>query len=113
MQRIVFMLLWILHISGPVAAQQEKVQRALPPWLTGIIAVVVFLSLVFISFIVNKVWCQDSGQEGALEQTKVNEYTMTNGTNHDLRLVSVRSIEHENAYENVTMQTGEVTVTAM
>lgn len=35
----------------------DKVERALPNWLTGIISVVVFLCVVFIAFLVNKVWC--------------------------------------------------------
>uniref|UniRef100_A0A8C4SCI0 Uncharacterized protein n=1 Tax=Erpetoichthys calabaricus TaxID=27687 RepID=A0A8C4SCI0_ERPCA len=39
-------------------SDKVSAQRAIPPWLTGIIAVVVFLFLVFIVFIVNKMWCE-------------------------------------------------------
>jgi len=34
----------------------EKAAETLPNWLTGIIAVGVFLFLIFIAFLVNKAW---------------------------------------------------------
>lgn len=36
----------------------EKAEQTLPNWLTGIIAVAVFLFLIFITFLVNKAWCE-------------------------------------------------------
>ncbi|KAF7703027.1 PDZK1-interacting protein 1 [Silurus meridionalis] len=100
----------LLLMLGAVTAQAESAARALPNWLTGIIAVSVFLFLVFVAFLVNKVWFEDSSQE---EKVTVipNEYAMSNGSNSNLD--SVRSHEHSDAYENVTFHKSEETVTAM
>ncbi|KAG9350822.1 hypothetical protein JZ751_024711 [Albula glossodonta] len=75
--------LWLLLTLETVSAQQA-VTRPLPNWLTGIIAVVVFLVLAFVAFLVNKVWCETS-----------------------------RSSDHENAYENVIIQSSDDKVTVM
>ncbi|XP_020354172.1 PDZK1-interacting protein 1 isoform X1 [Oncorhynchus kisutch] len=53
-------ILWLMLTLGVVTAQIGKVDRTLPQWLTGIIAVGVFLFLIFVAFLVNKAWCQDS-----------------------------------------------------
>ncbi|XP_058257353.1 PDZK1-interacting protein 1 [Hemibagrus wyckioides] len=105
--RVLYCLLLTLEV---VAAQAESVKRALPNWLTGIIAVAVFLFLVFIAFIVNKAWCKESSQEDKVSVT-TNEYAMTNGSNTNLD--SVRSDEHYSAYENVIFHKPEETVTVM
>ncbi|XP_062869410.1 PDZK1-interacting protein 1 [Trichomycterus rosablanca] len=89
---------WLL-LLGSVTAQEVDTERALPNWLTGIIAVAVFLFLVFAGFLINKVWCEDSSQEKKSE-VKSSEYTMTNGSNANLD--AVRSDEHHEAYENIT-----------
>uniref|UniRef100_A0A8K9UZ67 Uncharacterized protein n=1 Tax=Oncorhynchus mykiss TaxID=8022 RepID=A0A8K9UZ67_ONCMY len=39
-----------------VKGLNTHVDRTLPQWLTGIIAVVVFLFLIFVAFLVNKAW---------------------------------------------------------
>ncbi|XP_062920376.1 PDZK1-interacting protein 1 isoform X2 [Mobula hypostoma] len=39
---------------------KEQPRKGLQPWLTGIIAVVVFLCLCFVGFIVNKIWCKNA-----------------------------------------------------
>ncbi|XP_066548190.1 PDZK1-interacting protein 1 isoform X1 [Amia ocellicauda] len=124
MRREFALLLWALLTLGPAAAQEGINQRALQPWLTGIIAVVVFLFLVFIAFLVNKAWCEQPGgvmdlcsslkrEKTDLEQVKPNEFVMINGTSHELSLETVRSSEHENAYENVAVYSPQVTVTVM
>ncbi|TSK53711.1 PDZK1-interacting protein 1 [Bagarius yarrelli] len=100
----------LLLILGTVTAQAGKVERALPNWLTGIIAVAVFLFLVFVAFIVNKAWCKGSSQEEKVS-VATNEHAMTNGSNTNLD--SVRSHEHNSAYENVTFHKSEETVTVM
>ncbi|GAA6100085.1 PDZK1-interacting protein 1 [Tachysurus ichikawai] len=105
--RVLYCLLLTLEV---VTAQTGSVERALPNWLTGIIAVAVFLFMVFITFIVNKTWCKDSSQEDKVSMT-TNEYAMTNGSNTNLD--SVRSHEHCNAYENVIFHKPEETVTVM
>ena len=44
-----------------VCAADPK-ERLLPQWLTGIIAVVIFLFLAFVTFLVNKAWCRSSSR---------------------------------------------------
>ncbi|KAL7867141.1 hypothetical protein AOLI_G00149550 [Acnodon oligacanthus] len=111
MSKAVTTLLWLLLILGAVSAQGEVAQRAIPNWLTAIIAVAVFLFLVFVAFLVNKAWCAtpSTNQELMCEVTS-NEYSMTNGAN----LHSVRSSEHYKAYDNVTIHKTETEkITAM
>ncbi|KAL7855205.1 hypothetical protein SRHO_G00173950 [Serrasalmus rhombeus] len=111
MSNVVTELLWLLLTLGAVSAQGEAAQRALPNWLTGIVAVAVFLFLVFVAFLVNKAWCEtpSTSQELKREVTS-NEYSMTNGTNLD----SVRSSEHYEAYDNVIVHKTETEkITAM
>ncbi|XP_027146410.1 PDZK1-interacting protein 1 isoform X2 [Larimichthys crocea] len=38
---------------------QPQMERLLPQWLTGIIAVSAFLFVVFVTFLVKKAWCED------------------------------------------------------
>ncbi|XP_072517205.1 PDZK1-interacting protein 1, partial [Salminus brasiliensis] len=89
-----------------VSRLSEKAERALPNWLTGIIAVAVFLFLVFIAFLVNKAWCETPSQELKAEVTST-EYTMTNGLNYSTNLDPVRSSDHHEAYENVIIHKTE------
>ncbi|XP_057182461.1 PDZK1-interacting protein 1 [Triplophysa rosa] len=89
MGKSTLMLLWLFLTLGSVAAQADKVERALPNWLMGIISVVVFLCVVFITFLVNKVWCNTSKPEDVFS----NEYTMTNGSpSYETSLDAVRYI---------------------
>lgn len=110
MGKSVVVLIWLLVLLETASAQAENAERALPNWLTGIIAVAVFLFLVFIAFLVNKAWCEtpSDSQEVKTEVTS-NEYSMSNGTNLD----SVRSSEHYEAYENVIIHKTEEKVTVM
>lgn len=39
-----------------------ETERVLPQWLTGIIAVSIFLFLVFVTFLVNRAWCGKSSR---------------------------------------------------
>ncbi|KAI1891913.1 hypothetical protein AGOR_G00148610 [Albula goreensis] len=87
--------LWLLLTLETVSAQQ--VTRPLPNWLTGIIAVVVFLVLAFVAFLVNKVWCETSSQESKTEPVKTNDPPTTNGNHYEMTIDMVRSSDHENA----------------
>ncbi|KAJ8277509.1 hypothetical protein GJAV_G00075940 [Gymnothorax javanicus] len=112
MRKEAFALFWLLTAVEIVSAQ-DPVQRPLPNWLTGIIAVAVFLFLVFVAFLVNKAWCDDSSRESKAVPVRNNEdHTMTNGTHYDTSMDMVRTSEHENAYENVAIQ-NEDRVTVM
>ncbi|XP_075901705.1 PDZK1-interacting protein 1 [Nelusetta ayraudi] len=74
-------------------------ERSLPQWLTGIIAVSAFLFLVFVSLLVNRLWCSsDRGRSQAVGGAKWSSS----------RLGSVRSVD-KNAYENAVMDEEKVT----
>ncbi|KAG8454561.1 hypothetical protein GDO86_000978 [Hymenochirus boettgeri] len=74
--------------EGAVKATAGGSSRTLQPWLLGLTAVVVFLFIVFVLLIVNRVWC-----------TK-----QRHGYNEDI-------LEHKsteiNAYENRSMELDE------
>ncbi|XP_065101431.2 PDZK1-interacting protein 1 [Paramisgurnus dabryanus] len=111
MGRSIAVIYWLFLTFGPVAAQADKVEQALPNWLTGIIAVAVFLFLVFIAFLVNKAWFETPSKPEAVNS---NEYAMTNGSStYETVLEVVRSSEDPNAYENVTVHQTEEKVTVM
>uniref|UniRef100_A0A672Q476 Uncharacterized protein n=1 Tax=Sinocyclocheilus grahami TaxID=75366 RepID=A0A672Q476_SINGR len=38
-------------------------EQALPNWFTGIIAIAVFLFLIFVVFLVNKAWCETPSED--------------------------------------------------
>ncbi|XP_072919151.1 PDZK1-interacting protein 1-like [Hemitrygon akajei] len=98
---------------------KEQPRRVLQPWLTGIIAVVVFLCLCFIGFIVNKIWCKNAEVTNHLESPALEpDYANTNGTPvTGSSLEDARSNEHPNAYENIYQtfndESPKITVTEM
>ncbi|XP_036802090.1 PDZK1-interacting protein 1 [Oncorhynchus mykiss] len=107
-------VIWLMLTLGVVTAQIDKVERALPQWLTGIIAVAVFLFLIFVAFLVNKAWCQDSRPDTKeCECGKTPGYANTNGDSYDTSLDMFRSRDHEGAYENMDLEGIEDKVTVM
>ncbi|XP_007901866.1 PDZK1-interacting protein 1 isoform X2 [Callorhinchus milii] len=109
-------------VDGQQGENKQQPRRVLQPWLTGIIAVVVFLFLCFIGFIVNKMWCKNSHESIDLEPpTGQADYANINGTKLTETMSStdpVRSKEHANAYENkyeisLSEEFPKTTVTAM
>ncbi|XP_051980464.1 PDZK1-interacting protein 1 [Xyrauchen texanus] len=111
MGKSITVLHWVLLTLGLVAAQVDKVERALPNWLTGIIAVSIFLFLLFITFLVNKAWCETPSEPEAVIP---NEYAMTNGSpTNETSLDAVRSSECTEAYENVIVHQTDEKVTVM
>ncbi|XP_072367047.1 PDZK1-interacting protein 1 isoform X2 [Scyliorhinus torazame] len=100
---------------------KEQTGRALQPWLTGIIAVVVFLCVCFIGFIMNKVWCKESEDSNHPESpaTEVH-FANINGTQITEILTlkdAMRSSAHPNVYENMCAITDDespkIIITAM
>ncbi|KAF7650063.1 hypothetical protein LDENG_00131740 [Lucifuga dentata] len=116
MGRICAVISCVLLTVGAATAQtaQQQNERLLPQWLTGIIAVTVFLFLAFVAFLVNKAWCANS-RSPAVESEKDGAYGMTsnNATSNDAKTSSldvVRSRENKNAFENLVIDsTDEVT----
>ncbi|XP_051869083.1 PDZK1-interacting protein 1 [Pristis pectinata] len=114
----IFLALVSVHAQNDETKGHSR--RGLQPWLTGIIAVVVFLCLCLIGFIVNKLWCKDSEVSNRLESAAPEaDYVNTNGTQitETLTLKDVRSSEHPSAYENtyeiINDESPKITITAM
>ncbi|XP_077964137.1 uncharacterized protein LOC120823711 isoform X2 [Gasterosteus aculeatus] len=125
----------LLLSAAAVAAQgaQAKMQeRALPQWLTGIIAVSGFLFLAFVGFLVKKAWCEEPRREevtvelvGEDEFVNKNIYESSPGTvrvktvvgetenTYESTLDMVRSKDDMNAYDNLVMDGTEDKVTSM
>ncbi|XP_062306674.1 PDZK1-interacting protein 1 [Osmerus eperlanus] len=104
-------VLFLMLTLGVVTAQTAE-GRALPQWLTGFIAVAGFLFLVFVTFLVNKAWC-DRSKEMRAEPVMVEDHATTNGATYDTSLNVLRSAEHEGAYENLALDHREDKVTVM
>lgn len=49
----------LTSLCACVADQTQISERLLPQWLTGIIAVSIFLFLSFVVFLVKKAWCEE------------------------------------------------------
>ncbi|XP_053709826.1 PDZK1-interacting protein 1 [Synchiropus splendidus] len=47
----------------------EVSRRPLPPWLTGLISVSVFLFLVFVVFLVKRAWFSDHSRRSSLSES--------------------------------------------
>ncbi|KAM9848828.1 PDZK1-interacting protein 1 [Aulostomus maculatus] len=77
-----------LAVGGVTAQTAHMDERLLPQWLTGIIAVSVFLFLTFVVFLVKKAW----GDKHARRTTAVSddEFTVGNGSAHEAHLETLR-----------------------
>uniref|UniRef100_G3NFS0 Uncharacterized protein n=1 Tax=Gasterosteus aculeatus TaxID=69293 RepID=G3NFS0_GASAC len=109
--RTIYMFFWYLLKNQLVAAQAKMQERALPQWLTGIIAVSGFLFLAFVGFLVKKAWCEEPRRScnvmfcAFIICTIENIYESSPGT--------VRSKDDMNAYDNLVMDGTEDKVTSM
>ncbi|KAI6063998.1 PDZK1-interacting protein 1 [Aix galericulata] len=108
--------LGLLLALEPASCQQAR--GKLQPWSQGVIAVVVFLVLVAIVFVVNRFWCnkkrRDNVESGVTTGGK-EEAVTSNG--HEGRYASTandfRSKESKHAYENTLEPEERVVTTAM
>ncbi|XP_056893469.1 uncharacterized protein LOC130528303 isoform X2 [Takifugu flavidus] len=98
--------------TGTVAAQTgtaqtggSQAERALPQWLTGIIAVAGFLLLAFVALLVNRAWCGKSSYKDVESDERRSEATYDTSLN-------TLSKGIDNAYANVAFSADEK-VTAM
>ncbi|PKK22655.1 PDZK1 interacting protein 1 [Columba livia] len=102
-------------LQEPACCQQAR--GSLQPWSQGVIAVIVFLVLVAIAFMVNKFWCKEKVEnvETVVSVEGKHEAVMSNG--HEGRYVTTaadfRSKESQHAYENVLEPEERVITTAM
>ncbi|NXF31619.1 PDZ1I protein, partial [Nyctibius bracteatus] len=90
---------------------------SLQPWSQGVIAVVVFLVLVAIAFVVNRFWCKEKVEnvETVVSVEDKPEAVTSNG--HEGRYITTasdfRSKENHHAYENTLEPEERVITTAM
>ncbi|XP_053325491.1 PDZK1-interacting protein 1 [Spea bombifrons] len=109
---------FFLVTLGQVCCQPDQRSanlRKFPQWLTGLIAVAVFLFLVLVVYVANRVWnrrTQDI-KDPDMAMKSTDEDVTSNGTYHQYRVHDVRSSEHDNAYENPIEVTDNVLSTAM
>ncbi|XP_062437849.1 PDZK1-interacting protein 1 [Rhea pennata] len=109
------LLLLLLLLLEPGSCQEAR--GNLQPWSQGVIAVVVFLVLVAIAFVVNKFWCKEKEEnvEAVVSIGDKQEVVLSNG--HEGRYVTAaadfRSKESQHAYENPLEPEEKVVTTAM
>uniref|UniRef100_A0A665VJ65 Uncharacterized protein n=1 Tax=Echeneis naucrates TaxID=173247 RepID=A0A665VJ65_ECHNA len=88
-----------------VPAHRQVSERVLPQWLTGIIAVVGFLFLAFVIFLVKKAWCENLN-------SMINNKRICINITFCVCLL-IRSKEDMNAYNNLVIDSTDDKVTAM
>ncbi|XP_075472385.1 PDZK1-interacting protein 1 [Ascaphus truei] len=112
--------LTLLITLGQVSGQQGRNinGRQFPQWLTGLIAVAVFLFLVLAVYVANRVWekrTEGNIQSDTTMKAQGSGEVFSNGTyGHYSRTIgSVRSKEHDHVYDNPTTVTDNVLTTPM
>ncbi|XP_051231639.1 PDZK1-interacting protein 1 isoform X3 [Dicentrarchus labrax] len=96
----------LLTVSAAAAqTAQPQIERLLPQWLTGIIAVSAFLFLVFVTLLVKKAWCEKPSRSVRgktnvsmnkkktaveSESDRENEFVVTNGNTYETNLDTIR-----------------------
>ncbi|KAK7889205.1 hypothetical protein WMY93_024765 [Mugilogobius chulae] len=99
-------------LSQTVRAGSGSNSRTLPQWLTGIIAVVGFLFLTFVIFLIKRAWCEKSNRNNVnnmnQESTKENDYVAQ--IDHEFQRRTSRELK---TFTNQAMDNSEDKVTAM
>ncbi|XP_068809164.1 PDZK1-interacting protein 1 isoform X2 [Struthio camelus] len=107
--------LWLLLALEPGSCQAAR--GNLQPWSQGVIAVVVFLVLVAIAFVVNKFWCKEKEEnvEAVVSIGDKPEAVLSNGREgrYLTAAADFRSKECQHAYENTLEPEEKVITTAM
>ncbi|NWS55786.1 PDZ1I protein, partial [Chunga burmeisteri] len=90
---------------------------SLQPWSQGVIAVVVFLVLVAIAFVVNRFWCKEKVENIETVVSVEDKKESVTSNSHDGKYLTAaadfRSKENEHAYENTLEPEERVITTAM
>ncbi|KAM4774261.1 PDZK1-interacting protein 1 [Cyanocitta cristata] len=109
------LLLGLLLQLEPAFCQEAR--GSLQPWSQGVIAVVVFLVLVAIAFVVNRFWCKDKVEnvENVVSVEDKPDAVTSNGCEgrHVSAAADFRSKENQHAYENTVEPEEKVITTAM
>ncbi|XP_039175854.1 PDZK1-interacting protein 1 [Crotalus tigris] len=106
MKAFMFVMFCLFAAFDPVSCQ--GVNRRLEPWLQGIIAVIVFLVLAMMAFIINKLWCQDKNdskeedKQVSFMNGNTKESIISNGTEgtYSPTAADFRCVEGLHVYEN-------------
>ncbi|NXN29140.1 PDZ1I protein, partial [Nycticryphes semicollaris] len=91
---------------------------SLQPWSQGVIAVVVFLVLVAIVFVVNRFWCKKKVENAETVVSVEDKQEAVTSNGHDGKYLTTaadfRSKESNHAYENtLEVEEEKVVTTAM
>uniref|UniRef100_A0ACB8F4H8 Uncharacterized protein n=1 Tax=Sphaerodactylus townsendi TaxID=933632 RepID=A0ACB8F4H8_9SAUR len=81
----------------------KEIRGNLQPWLQGLIAVIVFLALTGIAFVVHKYWCQDKEKDPEVFKNGNREdLAIPKGTegNYSITAANFRCEEGHHVYEN-------------
>ncbi|XP_006879708.1 PREDICTED: PDZK1-interacting protein 1 [Elephantulus edwardii] len=114
MSALSLLILGLLTAVPPVSCQQGL--GKLKPWMQGLIAVAVFLVLVAIAFAVNRFWCQEEPEPVNMVMmggNKAEEVLVGTDGRYSSMAAGFRSTEYENAYENISVEEGNVRSTPM
>ncbi|XP_053178691.1 PDZK1-interacting protein 1 isoform X3 [Scomber japonicus] len=113
MEKLSAVVFCLLLSVGMATAQTVPIERALPQWLTGLIAVGCFLFLSFVTLLVKKAWCDEtsSSEAAAVETAEEIEIGRANSNLYDTRLSTFRSKEDPNAYENLVVESDDKVTT--
>ncbi|XP_020512917.1 PDZK1-interacting protein 1 [Labrus bergylta] len=102
MEKLGVVISCLLMTVGAVTAQTvQPSERLLPQWLTGIIALVGFLFLTFVVFLMKKAWCDESGRKKSSAEAVTEENSYETSLDLVRRKTEMRQEESEteNIYE--------------
>ncbi|XP_027603111.1 PDZK1-interacting protein 1 [Pipra filicauda] len=112
---LLLLLLGLLLELEPAFCQEAR--GSLQPWSQGVIAVVVFLVLVAIAFVVNRFWCKKKAENAETVVTVEDKQDPVVSNGHEGRYISAaadfRCKENQHAYENTVEPEEKVITTAM
>ncbi|XP_068175961.1 PDZK1-interacting protein 1 [Antennarius striatus] len=103
-------LISCLLVTAVTSQTDQEAERPLPQWLTGIIALCLFLFLTFITLVVKKAWCDESNRTNppATSLVVVDDVNTAGSA-----LEMVRSKEEQHAYDNLVTNDDDLRVTPM
>ncbi|XP_074523718.1 PDZK1-interacting protein 1 [Halichoeres trimaculatus] len=116
MEKLCAVISCLLLTVGASQAQKDPVkplERPLPQWLMGIIAVAGFLFLTFVFFLAKKAWCDNPSSRTSTTEERVTDVVMAEENAYETTLDLVGNKERANIYYNEGFDVSEEKVTAM